>query len=56
MGLGSVSSDDRSMPRVGRCEVQATARLFVYGGMGGEAIVLKEFWMTNKMLKRRRGR
>ncbi len=56
MGLGSVSSGGSLYAEaVARRSTRATKRPLVMSfmaGMGGEAIVLKEFyWMTNKMLE-----
>jgi pyruvate ferredoxin oxidoreductase alpha subunit/oxalate oxidoreductase subunit alpha len=61
MGLGSVSSGGSLYAEVCGALYESSVRPLVVSfmaGMGGEAIVLKEFyWMTNKMLEaQKRGR
>jgi len=55
MGLGSVSSGGSLYAEVCAALYESTTRPLVLSfmaGMGGEAIVLKEFyWMTNKLLE-----
>jgi pyruvate ferredoxin oxidoreductase alpha subunit len=55
MGLGSVSSGGSLYAEACAALYESTRRPLVLSfmaGMGGEAIVLKEFyWMTNKMLE-----
>jgi hypothetical protein len=55
MGLGSVSSGGSLYAEACAALYESSRRPLVFSfmaGMGGEAIVLKEFyWMTNKMLE-----
>ena len=55
MGLGSVSSGGSLYAEAAAALYEADKRPLLFSfmaGMGGEAIVLKEFyWMTNKMLE-----
>jgi hypothetical protein len=55
MGLGSVSSGGSLYAEAAAALYESPKRPLLFSfmaGMGGEAIVLKEFyWMTNKMLE-----